>query len=278
MHERPGLGQFDHDDLLDLLLRVGEVGVDQHADALRRRPLAQADHHRAVADHEDVAALHGGGLVVIVIVAEPELQVVLEFGVEVPDHAGVQRLALTCLLGHRVHRQSAVDERGVVALEQVVGQRSQHEVGVAQFVPPQAGVLGQVHLTLEDPTNHELGQLTAGHLRGEEALTERLLQLEAGVLRPGHPLEQPLPRFRDVQRLAKEVCVVADVDAPLDHLGHEGVVLLPGDVLPHDVVEEQLLEVARCQPLQLESGTVDDDVLEDAHLRVDVICHMPIPP
>ena len=48
---------------------VPEVAAGEDLRALRRGPLAEPEHDGAVADHQDVAALAGGGVVHLVVVA-----------------------------------------------------------------------------------------------------------------------------------------------------------------------------------------------------------------
>ena len=53
----------------------------------------------------------------------------------------------------------------------------------------------------------------------------------------------------------------------------EGVVLLLGLLGPHDVVEEQLTDVVRGQPRQLEPRPMDDGLTQLADLRIDTKRH-----
>ena len=86
---------------------------------------------------------------------------------------------------------------------------------------------------------------------------------------------EELPSARLVQRLGEQLVEEVDLDALVPQLLHEGVVLLPRALGPHHVVEEQVVDVARRQPRQLQTGTVHDDLLQDADLGVNVECHLP---
>jgi hypothetical protein len=85
--------------------RVGQ-GFHRHG----RGPLAHADQDRAVAQDVHVAALHAGRQVIGVVVAVIGEEVGAgEHGVVVVHGADVQALPLPGGLGHRVHRDPAVD-------------------------------------------------------------------------------------------------------------------------------------------------------------------------
>ena len=70
------------------------------------------------------------------------------------------------------------------------------------------------------------------------------------------------------QRLAQQVLDVQDLDAALAHPRDELVVLPLRPLDPQDVVEQQLVVVARGQPLEAEVRPMDDDLAELADLRV----------
>ena len=71
------------------------------------------------------------------------------------------------------------------------------------------------------------------------------------------------------QRLAEQVLDVEDLDAALAHAGDELVVLPLGPLDPQDVVEQELVVVARGQALEAQVGPVDDDLPQLADLGVD---------
>ncbi len=91
----------------------------------------------------------------------------------------------------------------------------------------------------------------------------------------GDQVGQPLPGvLARAKRLGQQVLDVEDLDAALAHPGDELVVLPLGPLDPQDVVEEQLVVVARRQPLQAEVRAMDDDLAELADLGVDAErCH-----
>ena len=72
-----------------------------------------------------------------------------------------------------------------------------------------------------------------------------------------------------VERLAQQVLDVQHLDAALAHPRDELVVLPLRALDPQDVVEQQLVVVARRQPLEAEVRPMDDDLAELADLRVD---------
>ena len=71
------------------------------------------------------------------------------------------------------------------------------------------------------------------------------------------------------ERLAEQVLDVQHLDAALAHPGDELVVLPLRPLDPQDVVEQELVVVARRQPLEAEVRPMDDDLAELADLRVD---------
>src|SRR5450432_3272999 len=62
--------------------------------------------------------------------------------------------------------------------------------------------------------------------------------------------------------------------ASLPKPGDERVVLGSGPVGPHDVVEEQVVDVVRREPGQLQTGPVNDHLAELTNLRVNVEGHV----
>ena len=67
----------------------------------------------------------------------------------------------------------------------------------------------------------------------------------------------------------EQVLDVQHLDAPLAHPRDELVVLPLRPLDPQDVVEQQLVVIARRQPLEAEVRPMDDDLAELADLRVD---------
>jgi hypothetical protein len=76
-----------------------------------------------------------------------------------------------------------------------------------------------------------------------------------------------------------------DGDAAAAEQIREGVVLLAGSFGPEHIVEEELVDVAGRQPLQLETGTVQDDLPQHpdlgphsegrTHTRTHRVAHRP---
>ena len=113
VHHRVRLGQLDGDDGVGLA--AGEQGAGEDFRRHRGGPLAHADQDRAVAQDVHVAAFHAGRQVVGVVVAVVGDEARAgEQGVVAVHGPDVQRLPLPGGLGHRVHRDPAVDPAGVV--------------------------------------------------------------------------------------------------------------------------------------------------------------------
>ena len=69
------------------------------------------------------------------------------------------------------------------------------------------------------------------------------------------PSEERAAR-RDIQGFGEQVGEVVHRHTAVAQGGGEGVVLLPGALCPHDVVEQQLVNIPGCQPIQLKPGSV----------------------
>jgi hypothetical protein len=108
-----------------------------------------------------------------------------------------------------------------------------------------------------------------------EDLPDRLDEADPDDVLRRHEIGQPLTGVLACgDRLAQQVLDVENLDAPLARPRDELVVLSLGPLDPQDVVEEQLVVVARRQPLQAEVRAVDDDLAELADLGVDAErCH-----
>ena len=118
---------------------VRKSSREQDLDAHGRGALAHADQHDAAAEHVDVTTLERCRLVVRVVAAVVHGERSgTEHRMEAVHHATVQRLPLPGRLRHRVDRDPAVDPGGVVALEQRVRERRQHEVVEAECLPAEA--------------------------------------------------------------------------------------------------------------------------------------------
>jgi hypothetical protein len=134
-----------------LLVLLGRIALDGTGHA--------AGAAAATAEFVNIAAFHAGRKVIgVVIAVVSEEAGVGKHGVVVVDGADVQGLPLPGGLGHRVHRDPAVDPAGVVPGEQVVGQRGEQEVIGPQHVPFQALGPQRPQVCLEYPADQVLGQ------------------------------------------------------------------------------------------------------------------------
>ena len=77
-------------------------------------------------------------------------------------------------------------------------------------------------------------------------------------LRRAQPVQDERPPVGDLQGLRQEVGVVVHLDALVAEGLGERVVLLAGSLGPHDVVEEQALDVVRRQPVEFDARPVQD--------------------
>ncbi len=127
------------------------------------------------------------------------------------------------------------------------------------------------HVTLEDPADQQTRQ-DRGRGRGDE-LVERHVERRPEAGGRGQLVLHELSGTLGVERLGEQGLELVDHHATRLELDDEGVVLLAGAVGPHDVVEEQLVDVGRGEPAELEAGAVDDRLLEQPDLGVDVECH-----
>ena len=199
---------------------------------------------------------------------------VAEHRVEVVDHPGVDRLPLAGRLGHRVDGQAVVDPGGVVALEQVVGQRAQQEVVVVAGTPSagsgSCSWSATSHLSTP-PISSSASSL--GRCRADE-LVERLVQRGPEPGRGGQPVLQELPGPGLVEGLGEQVGEVVHDDA-----------LVPASCSTNASCSSR----ARCAHMtssksssstlpgvsrvSSSTGPVHDDLLELADLGVDVEGH-----
>src|SRR6185312_10074394 len=164
---------------------------------------------------------------------------------------------------------------GVVPLEQVVRQRRQHEVVRVQHVPGQAVRPGRVQVRLEHAADQELGQRRTVEVVEEPPY--RPGQVRAEHLGHAQPVQDEGAAVRNLQRLGQQLPVVMDPNAPGSEHAGERVVLLPGPPGPQHVVEQQLADVPRGQPGQLEPGPVHDHLPERPDLGLDAEAHRGLP-
>ena len=116
----------------------------QDLDALRGRALAHADHHRTVADDQDVAALAGGRLVrarVVAVVEAERRRRSREHRVEVVDQPRVDRLPLAGGLDIGLTDSPSYTQAELSRWNRWLGSGRQHEV-VGRRGTPAAGWTG----------------------------------------------------------------------------------------------------------------------------------------
>jgi len=82
-------------------------------------------------------------------------------------------------------------------------------------------------------------------------------------------VEDPALRLGQGDRLSQQVVHVDHVDAPVAHLGDEVEMVPPGVLHPHHVVEQELVAVARGQPLVGSARCAHHHLSQLAHLGVD---------
>jgi hypothetical protein len=86
----------------------------------------------------------------------------------------------------------------------------------------------------------------------------------------GRAGEHELAAVGGVEDVGEQLGELVDDDSLVAKLARERVVLLAGACRPHHVVEEELVDVARCQARELEPGSVHDDLPQLTDLGVDV--------
>ncbi len=222
-----------------------------------------------MADDQHVTALDGARAEVLVRAAVPVVdRLGGEEGVEAVDSLQVGRLAPAGPERHRVEAHAAVHPGGGVPGEEVVRQRWQHEALRAEDVGPQApgGVGGEL---VEGRAADQVGRhrLGVGSLQG---VAHHSGQVLAQVALVDDPVEQPGPGLLVLHRLGQQVVDVEDLDPLLDEGVGERVVFLAGHLHPEDVVEEQVVTVARGEAAELEAGSVQEHPAQGPHLGVDV--------
>ena len=260
---------------------LAEQGVRDLLDHPRGGAFAHPDQHSAVADGLHVTALERGPAEVLrvepPVVAErgvPVLEVGLgEHRVVAVDRGDVVGLQPPGRPEHRVDGHAAVDPARGVTREQRVRQRRQHEDagvvngGTGQGRGPQSPEVesGLGHGQPADEVPGELFGLEAPQRR-PDVVDERQTD---GVLRHGH-LDQPAATLvAGRQRLAEQVLQQVDLDPSLPHLRDELVVLVLRALDPQHVVEQQVVVIGGCQPLQAQLGPVDHHLAQPPDLRVD---------
>ncbi len=269
MHDGPLLAEVSDDHLLDA--GSAEQLVRQQLDRGRRGALPDADHHRPLVQHEDVAALEAGRVAVVGIVAVPDGKPgVTEPRVVPVDGAHVERLRIARRCRQHVVRHAMTDPRGVVPHEQQVRKRPQHIVET---------VADEVGEQVVDPPLHQLLLEQSPEQHADQHADRPVPKL--GPQRPGdpdpaggrrdHPVDEVVPHPFVGQHVPEQVGEVEHLDPPLAHQGHEAVVLLLGPLDPQQVVEQQPVLVLRGQARHLDAGPVDDHLPQRADLGVDAV-------
>src|SRR3954454_18391989 len=115
------------------------------------------------------------------------------------------------------------------------------------------------------------GQPVGGRLADQ--FVERAVQRGPEAGGGGQLLLQELARAGLVDRLRQQVVEQVDGDALGPQLLDERVVLLARPLGPHDVVEEQVVDVLRGEAGEFETGLVHDHLVQPADLGVDVEAH-----
>ena len=103
-------------------------------------------------------------------------------------------------------------------------------------------------------------------VRGVDDLPQRTVQRRPEPGRRGQPVTEEGPGTGDVEGFGEQVREEVHDDPAAAQQIRERVVLLAGAFGPEDVVEEELLHVARREPLQLHPGPVQHDLPQQPDL------------
>ncbi len=168
---------------------------------------------------------------------------------------------------HRVAGDPAVDPAGRIPLEQRIGDRRHEKVGPPQDVQEQLGAVALGQIADGDAADQALGQLHGRHLvePGANGLGDSGADAEGRDA----PVEHPIARRLVLQGLGEQVVQVEHFDPAFLHLQYEVEVVLASLLHPDDVVEQEVVAVARSQALVGQPGPADHDGPELAHFRVD---------
>ena len=246
-----------------------EQPVGQHLDRLRLGPLAHPGQHRAVAQHQDVAALDRGRRGVGPV--QPHLEPAAgEHRMPPVDGPVADRLPHPGPPPHGVDRHPAVDPARGVALVEQVRQRGEHEVVGVERVERDALRVGA---EIQDLPFGDAADQVAGQVVRAERVQGGAQRVDGQ--RPVYPGVEDLvqhvgPGLADLQRLREQVPVVVHGDPVVAQGLGERVVLGLRLGHPEHVVEQQVGGVIRGQPLQLELGPVQDDLAQPADLGIYV--------
>ena len=248
--------------------RLGlEALPGQPLDAGRRGPLADADRDHAGREQQDVAALD----VLEVRAVHPRRAD--EPRVPAVDQLGQLGLALAGRHRQRGDRDPVAHPHRRVAGEEQVGQRVDEEVVVGQQRGDQAEAAA--HLVVADAGGEVVRQL------GRRGVAQQPLEVAAHRVAEVEVAQRLLDRVGAgvavlLEGLGEQVGEVEHLDVAAAQLGRERVVLVLRARHPRDAVEEQLVVVARGEPLQLRPGPVQHHRPQPADLAVrPVRCPLP---
>ena len=150
----------------------------------------------------------------------------------------------------RVQRHAAIDPAGRVAGVEGVGKRRQKVLRDA------GGVAHELQHLAADLVRKFGGRKTANQCLGEVAGLEPFKiaphfvdEPEPDLVRGHLVVQDPLLPFRDRNRLGQQVVHLDHLDAAVSHLGDEIEVIALGVLDPKNVVEQQVVAVARREPL-----------------------------
>src|SRR5215472_1191010 len=263
MHGSPALGHHAGDDAGGGI--IGEERMGDLADRLACGPLARADEDDALADGHDIAALERGGTVILVGIPEPELEVAaLEDRMILVDRPLQQGFGLARRPVHRIAGHPAIDPAGGIALEQRVGDRRDEERRFPARLGEHPGPFRLRDVADGNAADEQLRELGPRHLvepgphQARRARTDRI--------RRHATVEHEGARLLVVHGFAQELRKIEHLDSALLHLGDEVVVVLARLMDPDDVVEEEIVAVARRQPLMRAAGRADHHGLQLADL------------
>jgi hypothetical protein len=144
------------------------------------------------------------------------------------------------------------------------GQRGKQEVIGPQHVPFQAVGPQRPQVSLQDPADQVLRQPRP--VQVSEQLTQRADQRRAEHLGGARPVQDERPALRQLEGLGEKLPEKVHLDAPAAEDLGEHVVFFLGLAGPEHVVEEQVPDVLRGEPGQLQARPVNDGLAQLAHL------------
>ena len=241
---------------------VVEQAAGQRLRPGRGGPLPHPDRHHTGGEQQHVAALNRSGVRLIGPTHPQEPRMVRI------DQVRQRRLALPGRQRQRGDGEPRPDPERRVPGEHQVRQWVDHEVTAVVHPPHQRGVGGG--------TRRQLGKRHSRHQDVREVHRRQGPQVRRKLLHKGRSQPSGVDRGRDslnpgstaAQCLGEQVTEQQYLDtAGPQHLG-ERIVLLLGTRHPGQAVEEQGVVVAGCQPLQFQTGSMQDHCPQPADFRV----------